>query len=98
MRLAVAGELQRCTKNFLKLANTMGAGYKVPLLEVRVLATRPKDHAGEFHGLYQPEENIASLISIRMRTAELKKAVAFKTFLRTLIHELCHHLDYEMCR
>jgi hypothetical protein len=22
--------------------------------------------------------------------------VAFKTFFRTLIHELCHHLDYEM--
>jgi len=22
--------------------------------------------------------------------------VAFKTFLRTLTHELCHHLDYEL--
>ncbi len=25
-----------------------------------------------------------------------RNVVAFKTFLRTLIHELCHHLDYEL--
>ena len=31
-----------------------------------------------------------------MRTAALKKVVAFRTFLRTLVHELCHHLDYEL--
>ena len=31
-----------------------------------------------------------------MRTAARKHVVAFKTFLRTLIHELCHHLDYEL--
>jgi hypothetical protein len=79
-----------------QLVSQLAAGYQVPPLQVKVLATRPKDHTGELHGLYQPEENLASLISIWMRTAELKKVVAFKTFLRTLIHELCHHLDYEM--
>jgi hypothetical protein len=79
-----------------QLIMQLATGYQVPPLEVCVLATRPKDHTGELHGLYQPEENKASLISIWMRTAELKKVVAFKTFLRTLIHELCHHLDYEM--
>jgi hypothetical protein len=31
-----------------------------------------------------------------MRTAQKKQVVAFKTFLRTLIHEVCHHLDYEL--
>jgi hypothetical protein len=30
-----------------------------------------------------------------MRTAKRKQVVAFKTFLRTVLHELCHHLDYE---
>ena len=30
-----------------------------------------------------------------MRTAKRSDVVAFKTFLRTLLHELCHHLDYE---
>lgn len=78
------------------LISRLAAGYRVPALAVRVLASRPKNHAGELHGLYEPGENHAPLISIWMRTAELKKVVAFKTFLRTLIHELCHHLDYEM--
>jgi hypothetical protein len=33
-----------------------------------------------------------------MRTVARKQVVAFKTFLRTLLHELCHHLDYELYR
>ena len=31
-----------------------------------------------------------------MRTAKKRQIVAFKSFLRTLCHELCHHLDYEL--
>ena len=31
-----------------------------------------------------------------MRTAQRKQVVAFKTFLRTLLHEIGHHLDYEL--
>jgi hypothetical protein len=34
-------------------------------------------------------------ITLWMRTAKMKRPVAFKTFLRTLLHELGHHLDYE---
>jgi hypothetical protein len=29
-----------------------------------------------------------------MRTARYKRVVAFRTFLRTLLHEIGHHLDY----
>jgi hypothetical protein len=29
-----------------------------------------------------------------MLTAKRGQVVAFKTFLRTLLHEICHHLDY----
>jgi hypothetical protein len=29
-----------------------------------------------------------------MRTARHRRVVAFKAFLRTLLHELGHHLDY----
>jgi hypothetical protein len=29
-----------------------------------------------------------------MRTARQRRVVAFRTFLRTVLHELCHHLDY----
>ena len=35
-------------------------------------------------------------ITVWMRTVQKKQVVAFKTFLRTLIHEVCHHLDYDL--
>ena len=31
-----------------------------------------------------------------MRTARRRQVVAFKSFLRTVCHEVCHHLDYEL--
>ena len=69
---------------------------KAPPLRVQVLAVRPSDDWGELHGLYLPEEDgeIARL-QVWMRTAKHKKVVAFRSFLRTVLHELCHHLDYE---
>jgi hypothetical protein len=49
------------------------------------------------HGLYEPAEGRASaIITLWMRTAKHRRIVAFKSFLRTLLHELCHHLDYEL--
>jgi hypothetical protein len=79
------------------LIDALTRGYRVPKVRVRVLATRPADGSGELHGLYEPEDDGAPpRISVWMRTAQKKKVVAFKTFLRTLIHELCHHLDYEL--
>ena len=78
------------------LVNTLVAGYRVPKIRVRVLAQRPADDTGELHGLYEPEdEGTSARITVWMRTAARKDVVAFKTFLRTLVHELCHHLDYE---
>ena len=38
------------------------------------------------------------VIRVWMRTAQHKRVVAFRTFLRTLLHELCHHLDYELLK
>jgi hypothetical protein len=35
-------------------------------------------------------------IRVWMRTARRADVVAFRTFLRTLLHELCHHLDFEV--
>jgi hypothetical protein len=31
-----------------------------------------------------------------MRTARHRRVVAFRTFLRTLLHEIGHHVDYEL--
>lgn len=62
---------------------------------IRVLSARPSHNWGELHGLYEPSE---ARITVWMRTAKHKKVVAFRTFLRTILHELCHHLDYELFR
>jgi hypothetical protein len=79
------------------LIDALVAGYRVPRIRVRVLAKRPADDSGELHGLYEPDEGpTPARISVWMRTAARRDVVAFKTFLRTLIHELCHHLDYEL--
>ena len=68
----------------------------VPPLKVAVLAVRPKGDWGELHGLYLPEdEGKTAIVKLWMRTAANKRVVAFRSFLRTLLHELCHHLDYE---
>jgi len=80
-----------------RLIDALTRGYKVPPVSVRVLAKRPSNDYGELHGLYEPgEKGQRALITVWMRTAQRQQVVAFKSFLRTLIHELCHHLDYEL--
>jgi hypothetical protein len=79
------------------LVDALVGGYRVPAVRVKVLLRRPADDGGELHGLYEPEEDGAQArITLWMRTAQRKQVVAFRTFLRTLIHEVCHHLDYEL--
>jgi hypothetical protein len=69
---------------------------QVPPLRIQVLAVRPSDDWGELHGLYLPEEDgKPAKIQLWMRTAKHKRVVAFKSYVRTLLHEICHHLDYE---
>jgi len=79
------------------LLDALVVGYRVPGVGVRVMAKRPSDDYGELHGLYEPgEKGSRPRITVWMRTAQRQQVVAFRTFLRTLIHELCHHLDYEL--
>jgi hypothetical protein len=79
------------------LVDALVAGYKVPSIRMRVLARRPADSGGELHGLYEPGDgSTMARVTVWMRTAQRKDVVAFRTFLRTVVHELCHHLDYEM--
>ncbi|MDC1312268.1 hypothetical protein N8Z26_07425 [Burkholderiales bacterium] len=78
------------------IADDIVSQIKSPRLKVQVLSVRPSDDWGELHGLYLPEDDgKPAKIQVWMRTAKNKKVVAFKSFLRTLLHELCHHLDYE---
>jgi len=66
----------------------------VPAARVQVLAVRPSSGGGELHGLYTPASRSPALIQLWMRTARHRRVVAFRTFLRTLLHEVTHHLDY----
>ena len=80
-----------------ELIDLLVRGFRVPPIRVRVLAVRPSYDYGDLHGLYEPEEGrTPARITVWMRTAARRQVVAFKTFLRTLVHEVCHHLDYEL--
>jgi hypothetical protein len=70
--------------------------YGVPTSGVRVLAARPlrtREHGTfELFGDYTPD---SMLIRVWMRTAVRKEVTSFGTFLSTLCHEFCHHLDFK---
>ena len=70
--------------------------YTVPACGIHVLAARPlrvREHwTSELFGDYSPE---TMLIRVWMRTAVRKEVTSFGTFLSTLCHEFCHHLDYQ---
>ena len=98
IRIALAREDRAAAQAACQhLVDALVAGYKVPPIRIRVLAQRPSDDSGELHGLYEPEEGRSrARITVWMRTAQRRQVVAFKSFLRTLVHEVCHHLDYEL--
>ena len=70
--------------------------YEVRTCGVRVLAARPlrSRECGtvELFGDYAPD---TMLIRVWMRTAVKKEVTSFGTFLSTLCHEFCHHLDFK---
>ena len=78
-----------------RVADGVCAGLDVTSVQVRVLLRRPPLRGGELQGLYTPgESRRRDVITVWMLTAKRGQVVAFRTFLRTLLHEICHHLDY----
>jgi hypothetical protein len=77
------------------LAQGLARQLELSPLRVEVLAVRPSADWGELHGLYTRESGRTPRVQLWMRTARHKRLVAFRTFLRTLLHEVGHHLDYE---
>src|SRR5687768_8525498 len=69
---------------------------EVEPVSVGVLAVRPELRSTELHGLYTRDGARRPRIRVWMRTLRYKRVVAFRTFLRTLLHEVCHHLDYTL--
>jgi hypothetical protein len=98
LRGALAGASRPATQ---RAAAALMAGIHqqlgVPPVDLVLLAARPSRSWGELHGLYEPaERGRKPRITLWMRTAQRRQVVAFRTFLRTLLHEVCHHLDYEL--
>jgi hypothetical protein len=93
MKGARTVDVRRACAEFLAIASEF---YEVPLCGIRVLAARPlrvrEDWTSELFGDYSPE---TMLIRVWMRTAVRKDITSFGTFLSTLCHEFCHHLDFQ---
>jgi hypothetical protein len=80
-------------------------------VRLQVRSVRPHNSTGELHGIFYPrassERHInpyefssgasgGPLIVLWMRTAQRHEIVKPKTFLRTLMHEFAHYLDYAL--
>jgi hypothetical protein len=81
-------------------ARTLVAGlvrrFEVEPVDVAILAVRPSLPSAELHGLYTRGAGRRPRIRVWMRTVHYKLVVAFRTFLRTILHEVGHHLDYTL--
>lgn len=81
------------------IADEIAAAVKVARVQILVSGTRPSNTRGELHGLYTTAHGLhPATIKVWMITAKRGQVVAFKTYLRTLLHEICHHLDYTLLR
>ena len=79
-----------------RIVNQICQRLGVRSVRVDVQGVRPSNRRGELHGLYTRYNNGSRKDSIQvwMRTAKRGQVVAFRTYLRTLLHEVCHHLDF----
>jgi hypothetical protein len=99
LREALAGDNRRGVEVAAgALSDALLTQLHVPSLKVQVLAVRPQGAWGELHGLYSYGERDPPHIRLWMRTARQRQVVAFRTFLRTLLHEIGHHLDYHLLK
>ena len=103
LEAALEAEDQKSTARICNaLVTEICIGPGVPTVRVRVLRKRPSTAREELHGQYERTHsnraNKPAEITVWMRTARRNQVVAFRTFLRTLLHELCHHLDYEFLK
>lgn len=89
-----SGKRLATTKASSALALAFCQQLGVPPVLVRVRLARPEIRGGELHGLYTfAEGKKAPTIEVWMKTAAHRRTVKFRTFTRTLVHELMHHLD-----
>jgi hypothetical protein len=96
MHALEGGTLQNVQTCASSLMDQLCGVFSVPRVRVQVRGVRPHNARGELHGLFRlssPPE-----ILLWMRTAQRHEVVKPRTFLRTLLHELCHYLDYSLLK
>jgi hypothetical protein len=93
LKTGTTADVRHACTEFLDAASKF---YQVPGCGIRVLAARPlrvrENWTSELFGDYSPE---TMLIRVWMRTAVKKDITSFGTFLSTVCHEFCHHLDFQ---
>ena len=94
MKRDMMAAVRNACADFLTMASSF---YKVQNCGVKVLAARPlrvrENWSTELFGDYDPTTMV---IRVWMRTAVKKEVTSFGTFLSTLCHEFCHHLDLQL--
>jgi hypothetical protein len=92
MTEGTSNDVRRTCDQFLSTAADF---YSVPHCGIKVLAARPlrvrEYSTTELFGDYTPATHE---IRVWLRTAIRKDITSFGTFLSTLCHEFCHHLDF----
>jgi hypothetical protein len=89
-----AGSPSRVRAQAQRICDLVTSSLDSERVAVKVLRVRPQRSVGELHGLYTRDDGHAPTLRVWMRTAQRADVVRPRTFLRTLVHELCHHLDY----
>ncbi len=88
------GKRVRVASAAVALSDALLRQLGAPPVKIHVREVRPRFEAGELHGLYTfAQGGKVPKLEVWMRTAAHAKTVKFRTFLRTLLHELLHHLD-----
>lgn len=73
-------------------------GLDIEPLKVKISTRRPSNAKEELQGLYERTEGEEAVLTVWMKTAAKGQVVAFKSFIRTVLHELCHHIDFTYYR
>lgn len=93
MQSGTTTNVRSACQEFLEISSHF---YRVPHCGIRVLAARPlrvrENWASELFGDYAPD---TMQIRVWTRTAVKREITSFGTFLSTLCHEFCHHLDFQ---
>lgn len=88
------GKRVRVAKAVGALVQALLTQLGAPPVKVHVREVRPDLDDAELHGLYTfATEDAPPKLEVWMRTRAHEQVVKFRTFLRTIVHELLHHLD-----